>query len=186
MNGLGREINMNFLKSALFNGLLLGLIIVFFQLSSYIISIDTFLNWWLQLSLTFVASVFFMVKACIQYRKEMNGSLSFLMALKTTFVTFVVGMGINIFFSFVLYNYIDVKLSEKVKNRTINFTEKMMTKFGAPQKDIQNAISEVAEIDYRPTILKSLKQLLNSFLYGLLLSIIISGIIKHSLERSKS
>ncbi|MBL0134869.1 MAG: DUF4199 domain-containing protein [Chitinophagaceae bacterium] len=74
--------------------------------------------------------------------KEQGGYLEFSQALKTVFTVFVIWSFFATAFSYVLLNFIDVPFREAMAQQAAEKTEEFMTKFGAPQKDIDKAVEE--------------------------------------------
>lgn len=92
----------------------------------------------------YVIPIVFAVLACLAQKKENGGYLNFSEALKTSFGVFVITALFTSITSYVLMNYIDKSFAEAMQQATLEMTEKMMKRFGAPQDTIDKAVSDAA------------------------------------------
>lgn len=126
------------------SGLLYGLIAagaaIIFSLVLYILGASYFVH---PISnLAFAIPIVFAVLAGIAQKKEQGGYLQFSEALKTVFTVFVLWSFLATTFSYILLNFIDEPFKQAMAQIAAEQTEKWMTKFGAPQKDIDKAVEE--------------------------------------------
>jgi len=89
--------------------------------------------------------IVFAVLACLKQKKNDGGFLEFSKALKISFGVFVITAITTTIVSYVLMNYIDKEFSEAMQQASMEMTEKMMKKFGAPQDSIDKAIAEASK-----------------------------------------
>ena len=160
------------------NGLLLGLCSVLASLLLYLVSMDLYLNWWVQLVLSLGLTIFFMSRAGVMSRREGNGFISFKDTLKPTFLTYAIGALIGTIFIYVMYHYVDPGLVDLTKEKALEQTEKMMSTFGAPQDDIDEAIEKMEQQSFESGIGKTLLQYCFQLIFGFILALIISAFIK--------
>ena len=162
------------------NGLILGGVSVAITLIFYVISPDLFFNWWLQMLLGLAINIFFISRAGLMTRRDLNGFITFSQAIKPTFTTVAIGMLITSLFNFVLYNYIDPDLAITLKERTLEMSENMMKSFGASDAQIEEAMAKVEDQNFMPTIGKTIQQYLMGLLVGFVAAAIVSLIIKRN------
>lgn len=167
-------------NQGILNGLYLGLTSVVVNLLMYLVNVDLYLNWWVQLTLSMVLTIFFMTRAGILTRREQNGFLTFKNALQPTFLTYAIGALIGTIFIYVMYHYVDTSLVELTKEKAMEQTEKMMSAFGAGQEDIDKTIEGMEDQNFETGIGKTLLQYAFGLIFGFILALIISAIIKRN------
>ena len=121
--------------------------------------------------------IIFAVLACIAVKKQDGGYLSFGKALKTSFGIFVITGLTTSVFAYFLFNFIDLEFKQAMQQASLDMTESMMKKFGAPQDQIEKAMNEAAKKDSFSFGNIMLGFAFSCFLY-FLFSLIIAAIVK--------
>lgn len=121
--------------------------------------------------------IVFAVMACIAAKKQDGGYLTFGKALKISFGVFVITGIITSFFAFFLFNFIDLEFKQAMQQASLEMTENMMKKFGAPQDQIDKAMDEAMKKDNFSLGNIMLGFAFSCFLY-FLFSLIIAAIVK--------
>jgi len=121
--------------------------------------------------------ILFAVLACLKQKKNQGGFLEFSKALKISFGVFVITALTTSIVSYVLMNFIDKEFSQAMQQASMEMTEKMMKRFGAPQDSIDKAIADAAK-----TSPFSLSKMALGFafscIFWFLISLIVSVIVK--------
>jgi Protein of unknown function (DUF4199) len=128
----------------------------------------------------YLIPIVFAVIACIKAKKQNEGYLEFKEALKICFGIFVLTALTTTVFSYLLYNFIDVPFSERMVQMTIEKSQEFMQKFGVPQAEIDKAVNGMN----RETLF-SIGPLFKSFMYGCIVSFIISLIVAAIMKKKK-
>lgn len=113
-------------------------------------------------------------------QRRLNGNvLPFSEAVKTTFLSGMVGVVISTLFSIILLNLIDSGLSDRLTEMTIDSTRSMMEKLNLPEEEIEKAMEDIEEnaANAYSTGKLLLSMVMNS-VWILILSLIVSAIIK--------
>jgi hypothetical protein len=121
--------------------------------------------------------IVFAVLACLAAKKQGGGYLEFGKALQTSFAVFVITGIATSLFSYILFNFIDLEFKQAMQQASIEMTEKMMKKFGAPQDQIDKAMDEAMKKDSFSFGNVMLGFAFSCFLY-FLFSLIIAAIVK--------
>ncbi|MEQ1797371.1 MAG: DUF4199 domain-containing protein [Lacibacter sp.] len=121
--------------------------------------------------------IVFAVLACLKQKKNQGGYLEFSKALKISFGVLVITALTSTIVSYVLMNFIDQEFSQAMQQASMEMTEKMMKKFGAPQDTIDKAIADAAK-----TNPFSLSKMALGFafycIFWFLISLIVAAIVK--------
>jgi hypothetical protein len=121
--------------------------------------------------------IVFAVLACLTVKKRNGGYLEFAQALKISFAVFVLtGITVSIF-SYVLLNYIDLEFKQAMQQTSLEMSEKMMSRFGASQDQIDKALEEANKKDNFSFSSVMLGFAFSCFIY-FLLSLIIALIVR--------
>ncbi|MFY7841006.1 MAG: DUF4199 domain-containing protein [Lacibacter sp.] len=126
---------------------------------------------------SYLLPILFAVLACVAAKKQEGGFLPFGKALKISFGVFVITGLAGTLFSYVLFNFIDVEFKQAMQQVSLEMTEKMMKKFGAPQDTIDKAMDEAMKKDNFSLGNMMLGFAFSCFLY-FLFSLIIAAIVK--------
>lgn len=131
-------------NSAVKNGLILGVISILLVLVIYLIDYTILVELKMML-LSLVISLGYAVYAGINYRKEIGGFISFGKAFQHGFLTFAISGILYTVFSIVLYHVIDTELPAKLTEASLANTEAMMTGFGMPEDQLEEAMEKARE-----------------------------------------
>ena len=120
-------------------GIIYGLVsIVFSLINYYLIPFGI----WTMAFLSFVMMIIILVIAGRAQKQENNDILPYQEALKTTFLTGLVGVVISTFFTIILINLIDPSLVEKLTEMAMDAARSMMEAVGMPEDKMAEAIEE--------------------------------------------
>ncbi|WEK34590.1 MAG: DUF4199 domain-containing protein [Candidatus Pseudobacter hemicellulosilyticus] len=161
-------------------GLIGGLVSAVSVLVFYLGGVSLFLNWalnWIPIVIVIVLAVL----AGVQQRKVNGGYLPFGQALKTTFTVFVVAVGIQTIFTYVLLNVIDTEFRDAMQLAAIEKTEEVLRNFKMPEDKIDEAMKQAANSDSY-----SIKSMTLGFAFNSLLCFIVALIISAIIKRNKA
>lgn len=148
---------------------------ILFYVLLYLSGAEYFLSLWAYLA--YVIYILFAVLACISDKKINGGYIEFSEALKISFGIFAITSFATTIFSYVLLNFIDTDFRVALDRYSIEAVEKMMTRFGVPQEEIDKAIKTAQNTDNF-----SIGNMLLSFAFTCILwflfSLIIAAIVK--------
>jgi uncharacterized integral membrane protein len=85
------------------------------------------------------------IYAGIDYRKSVGGYLKYGQAFMHGLGVLALSGLVATIFAFVLYNFIDSELPQKLTDASIENTRAMMEKFGAPEESIEPALEKAKE-----------------------------------------
>ena len=157
-------------------GIIYGLVSIVFSLVIYYV-IPTGLGTLSILSIILMI-VFFVIAGRAQ-RRENNDILPYGEALKTTFLTGMVGSIISIIFFFFLLNLIDPSLVEKLTEMSLEASRSMMEAFGIPEDKMAEAMEKAEEKSINAfTPMKQLLGILQAALMAIIVAAIVSIFIK--------
>lgn len=160
-----------------------GLLQSAYGLILFLLKSDLRFNTTLAFSLTILVPVIFMILAILAERKDQEGFISFGEALKTSFLTYLVYIVVTLIIGYILMQM----WSEDDWNKMAEFQRKTMTAmFGAAGMDqvqMEEALSEVTSAGLKEQmsgIGSMMMSMLGSSFVGLILSLIISAILKRN------
>ncbi|MDT8347837.1 MAG: DUF4199 domain-containing protein, partial [Flavobacteriaceae bacterium] len=108
-----------FKKSSINLGVTLGLVFIVIKAIAFAFMVDLFALWWMNV-IYFLLVVGIGMYAIINAKKMLDGFISFKEGFIAYFITIVIGLSLNIAFTFLLFNLIDDgSTAEKVKQLTI-------------------------------------------------------------------
>jgi len=131
-------------KGALLYGIIAGLIYCILSTACWSAGIDTyasFLIWYTWLPVIFILTLI----ACFNYRKQNGGYITLKEALKFAFIIYITYEIIYAIYFFILYQFIDPTLNDKVLKATIEKTKSFMEKMGSSDDQINDAIKRIQE-----------------------------------------
>ena len=99
-----------------------------------------------QAAVIYIVSLIFMIIAGLEFRKNNQNVILYGEAFKVTFLTTIVGFAISSIFSFVLIKYIDTELLDVLVEKYSASTQNLMSSMGAPEEEINKALSGVGMI----------------------------------------
>jgi len=154
-------------------GLISGLAGVLLSVLVWALLPDMMFSGWI-IFLSVVLAILFAVLAGLERRKQLGGYMNFKEGLKTVFLTFVIGGFIATIYTYVLYNFIDPAMPEKLKHYQLETAERWMTRFKAPQEEIDKQLDELAAQDASLTLGKAFLGYLQQLIFGFILAAIIA------------
>ena len=160
------------------NGLFMGLVLIVYTLALYLINPELMFKMGLGMLVSILVYVVFMVRAGNATKADLGGYMSFKQALKPTFLVFVVGTLLYQIFYYVLFNFIDPSLMDVLLDNTIRITEWWLDLFNAPADAREAAIAQVEEKGVSMGIGQIVQQYLMSLIFGFIIALIVSAIIK--------
>jgi hypothetical protein len=123
-------------------GLYLGLALTAITVLVYALMIDLFTEWWLGILLILLI-IGFGLAAGLKSRKSMGGFISFKNAFTSYFITIAIGTLISTIVGIVIFNFVDPESAEYINEKIITMTAQTMENWGAPQANIDEAISKM-------------------------------------------
>ena len=128
------------------NGALMGALMGVVTILMYVISEPSLANGILGMVFLLVYVIIFGVLG-VKYRNQMGTYMTYGQAYGAIFVMIFVASIVNTVFSILLYNVIDTELGGRLTEITVQTTEDMLRKFGAPEDQIQQSIQAARETD---------------------------------------
>lgn len=129
-------------KSALQAGLITGVILVIYTLLRYLMGLEIFSNWWLNL-LTFPIIWGFQIWAGFKQRSRNGGVLTYAQSYLTMIIVAIVTLLVGALFNILLFNVINTELAEDVKEISMEKTLEMMQNWGTPESAIEDAMTQM-------------------------------------------
>lgn len=163
-------------NTGLLYGTIGGLAMIVFTLCLYLAGVQAFGN--MMLGLLGYAIIITVAVLAASKQKQLNGRyLPFGTALKTVFTVFVLAFLLQTIFNYVLLNYIDTSFRDSLTQLTIEKTEALLRKFGAPESEIEKTLQSMGSADSY-----SIKNLFLGFgmmcIVSFLIALIIAAIVK--------
>lgn len=163
---------------AIKSGVMLSVISIVLTLLFYLVDPTLLAKWWLGIGI-FVIMLVLVVYFGSQHRKDIGGFMTFGQGWVYSFQLFVVAGLIGTIFNILLYNVIDPELPEIVGEEILAAQEAMMSNFGMPEDQLEEALEKAREDAYdRFTISGSLIGFLWGLIVYAILSLITGAIIK--------
>lgn len=131
-------------QKAIVYGVIGGLIGVAISLIIYLVNPMLFADWWAGL-LSLPISIIILLAAGFAIRKDNGGYLKFGEAFLNLLVTGVIMTAIGVVFQIVLFHVIDPELPALLTEQAIQNTAEMMSKFGMPEAQMEEAMQNAAE-----------------------------------------
>ncbi len=126
--------------------------------------------------------VVFMVLAAVHTRnKDLGGYATFEQVLRPAFITAVVGLLFGFIFQYVLYNFIDTGLNERLLEYSINTTESMLENFGMDEDLIEESIDTIEEQGVNTSLGGLLLNYFVVVIIGFIIAAIIAAITKRKM-----
>lgn len=163
-------------SSALNYGLYLGLTLIAVTTIIYAFNLELFSNWWLGIIL-FLVIIGFGVVSAAKAKSLNNGFLSFKEGFSAYFITVAVGAILSGIVSIILFNVIDPDAAQFLNEKAIENAQAMMEKFGAPQAEIDKAITKM-ENESQFTIGKVLQSTAIQLIFYAVIGLIVGLIMK--------
>jgi hypothetical protein len=155
-------------------GIIIGIVGIIISLLTYVVSESLLVKWWYGL-LILAVNVALIIYAGIEYRKLLGGYISYMDAFLCTLLVMLFAGILGQVFNIILYSFIDPDLPNRLVQSSIEQTEQMMTRFGAPQESIDQTIEKLkTDLPARFTITGQLKAFVT---WGLGITVVISAIL---------
>jgi len=171
-------------KSAVQAGLITGLILVIYTLLRYLMGIEIFSNWWLNL-FTFPIIWGFQIWAGFKQRSRNGGVLTYAHSYLTMIIVAVVTLVVGALFNILLFNVINTELAEDVKEVSMEKTLEMMQNWGTPESAIEQTMTKMdAEFTNSFSTIGILKGIVSQILFFAILTALFALIPKKNAESS--
>lgn len=162
-------------------GAIVGAVYGALSILLYTISEDLLANGILGLLIMLSYAIVFGVVG-VKYRNHVGGFLSFGQAYGAIFLMVLIAILVSTVFSIILYQVIDPDLGQRLMQITLDTTEQMMRRFGAPEDQIQESIANMSSTNSYSLP----NQLKGVFFVGVignaLVSLILAAIAKNNRE----
>lgn len=158
-------------------GLYLGGINVAYILALYLIDVSLLISFW-NTAISLVLFVAFMVLATKEERRNNNDTLSYGNGVVVGLVVGIISSIIGVIFNAILYNYIDPTLPDTIRELTMEKTLGMLESFGASEEDIEQAMSNMDERQFKQDLRASFTALLVSSIFSAIVALIVAAFIK--------
>ena len=157
-------------------GIIYGLVSIVFSLVNYYV---VSMGLGTMSIISFIIMIVILVIVGRAQRQENNDILPYGEALKTTFLTGLVGVVISTLFTIILVNLIDPSLVEKLTEMGMDAARSMMEAVGMPEDKLAEAMEKAEEESvngFTPT--KQLLSIFQSVIFVLIVAAIVSIFIK--------
>lgn len=153
-------------------GVLTGLIVVIYTVLLYSMGMEYYASWWLAI-LAFVIIVFLVFFFGVKVKKAFPDEIfDFKKAFTTLLIIGTVGSLVTVIWNVLLFNVIDTGLAKELTEHVIEQTSTMMENFGAPEAQIDEALTQMADM---PDQFKT-GPLITGWLKGCIFYVILSAI----------
>ncbi len=132
----------SFKKSASNYGLILGGILAVTVALLYSMSLESLTKWWLGIVL-FLISLAIGIVSVAKSKSILGGFISFKEAFTSYFITIVIGLGISVLTSILIFNVVDPGAADYLNEQIIEINRSMMERFGMPEAEIEKALERV-------------------------------------------
>ena len=121
-------------------GGMLGLVSILFTLIMYFIAPDMMTKWYISI-ITFAIYLYFMTTAATSFKAQNEGHATFGQALLAAWFTGIIGGLIISIFTYILYNFIDPSLMDRVNEAAIEMLDKFAGSM--PEEEYEKAIEKI-------------------------------------------
>ena len=125
-------------------GVIIGLVGIVVSLLTYVLGESLLVKWWYGL-LILAINVVLIIYAGTEYRKLLGGYMTYKDAFLVTLLILILAGILGQIFSMILYTVIDPDLPNRLVKLTLEQTEQMMSKFGAPQEQVDLQMDKLRE-----------------------------------------
>lgn len=160
-------------------GLIGGLADIILTVVIYIVSPSVFAEFKFIIA-SILFAVFFMVWGGVTFRRENNNEISYWQAFGAVLLVAVIFNFSGILFSYILMNYIDTQLPELIMQAVINNTTEMMEQFGAPDAEIEKALSQIEQSDTSFGLKKHITNFLWMSAFYAAIGLVVAAFIKRN------
>jgi len=153
---------------------IVGIVITTF-LNLFVLSNDGMMSYYIGLAISFIIIIVMMVISAKKQRKQMGGYITLKESFRGLFISILIICVLSALYQIIYTKFIDPDFTVRLKDATINFTEKM----GAPQ----DKLDEVAEdfdkqMAERKTFSKQLLSVMWAIVFYSIVGFIIAAVVK--------
>lgn len=163
-------------KNGINFGVILGLFSILATAAIYAIDLSLFASFWTGIIL-FIIGLSIAIAAIAKTKKALGGFISFKEAFTVFFITMLIGLLLNMIFSYVLFNLIDPAAAETIKDHIIEMTVSMNQNFGVPAEEIRKQVEAIENSD-NYSIGSQLKSFFGLLLFYIIIGLIVAAIMK--------
>ena len=127
-------------------GIYMGLTLSLITVLIYVIDLSIFTSLWLML-INFLIILGFGIVSAATAKKSMGGFPSFKEVFTSYTITMALGLFISTIIGILIFTVIDPEAALTVKELSLESTEALMRKFGAPEAEIEKTLIEASEND---------------------------------------
>ncbi|WP_378172209.1 DUF4199 domain-containing protein [Aquimarina sp. SS2-1] len=131
-------------SNAISMGVMLGVILSLITVIAYTVYQGMYTNWIAGIGLAIMIIIFGIVSA-VKSRKLLGGFIGFKEAFTSYFITVVIGTVISSTVSILIYVVVDPDAAAAINEQIIESSVGFMEKFGAPQAEIEKAVTKMEE-----------------------------------------
>ena len=157
-------------------GIYLGLSLSLITVLIYVIDLSIFTSLWLML-FNFLLILGFGIFSAASAKKAMNGFPSFKEVFTSYTITMALGLLISTLVGILIFSVIDPEAAATVKELSLESTQELMTKFGAPEAEIEKAMAEAAANDPF-SITTQIKNYFGFLVFMLVIGLLVSLVFK--------
>ncbi len=157
-------------------GIYMGLSLSLITVLIYVIDLSFFTSLWLML-INFLIILGFGIYSAASAKKEMGGFPSFKQVFTSYTITMALGLLISTIVGILIFTVIDPEAAATVKELSLESTEALMTKFGAPEAEIEKAMAQAAENDPF-SITTQIKNYFGFLVFMLVIGLLVSLVFK--------
>ncbi|OYQ38020.1 hypothetical protein CHU92_06875 [Flavobacterium cyanobacteriorum] len=166
-------------KNGVTFGIIIGVISIIISAIMYATDLSLFTKWWVGIVLFFINLILGIV-AVGKAKASQGGFISFKETFTTFFIAMAIGAAISSTFMFILFNFIDPGAKDIILENVKEMTVNMMQEIGSSTEDIKKTVEKLDETDNF-----SFASQLQSYMWGLLLYIIIGLIVAAIMKKNK-
>ena len=166
-------------KNGITYGIISGVLAVIITALVYSFNIDLFVSWWLMF-IKVAAFTTVAILLLLKTKKEINFNFNFKQSFKTYFIFAVISLLIATSFEIILFNFIDPKLKDTLKEMSIKLVVQLLEKYDTPSATIKEAVAKIQDNDQFSVI-----ELVKGYFTYLVLSCIL-GLILAALFKTKT
>ncbi len=133
-------------KSAVSYGILLGIVLMLITVILYVVNTELLTKWWIGI-ISLIIAIAFGIVSVAKAKSMQHGIISFKEAFTAYFITVAIGLFMNVIVGILIFVVIDPDAAVYLQEKIIEITREMMEKFGAPEADINEAITKMQEDD---------------------------------------
>lgn len=172
---------MNQYSTSVKYGIVGGMIMIVIYLLLYIVAIDKLAS--LLTMIVYLPLTFLMIWGGITYRKEIGSYKNYGQAFLTVFIISIIATMLFDTFGYILFSVIDPELPVLLKKKSIESATLMMEKFGTPDDKMKEALAQMEEQDYTPSLKSQAIRYATSLGVGAFFSALIALFVRRGNEQ---